>query len=208
MGQRTPKGGPQGPATISLPRPNIKGAMTLEETLAGRRSVREFAEHTASLAEVGQLLWAGSGVTGGGAQYRTHPSAGALHPLEVYAVLPAGIYHYQPQWHCMALTWEGDARPDLAKAALGQWFIAQAGCTVAIAAVYQRTMARYGERGRLRYVPMDAAHAAQNILLQAVALGLGAVPVGAFDDEAVRRVLGLPPEEVALYLIPVGKPRG
>lgn len=206
MGLRARGDGPKGSA-ISLPRPSIKGTMTLEEVLARRRSMREFEEHKASLAEVGQLLWAGAGVTGRGTQYRTHPSAGALHPLEIYAVLPEGIYHYQPQWHSMVLTWEGDARSDLAKAALSQWFIAQAACTVAIAAVYGRTTGRYGERGRLRYVPMDAAHSAQNIILQAEALGLGAVPVGAFDDDAVRRVLGLPMEEVPLYLIPVGRPR-
>ena len=207
MGQRTPGGGPKGSSAISLPRPSIKGTVSLEEVLARRRSIREFAEHEASLAELGQLLWAGSGVTGSATYHRTHPSAGALHPLEVYAVLPGGIYHYQPQWHSMVLTWEGDARADLARAALNQWFIVQAALTVAITAVYGRTTARYGERGRLRYVPMDAAHAAQNVLLQSEALGLGAVPVGAFDDDAVRRVLGLPPEEVPLYLIPVGRPR-
>ncbi len=198
MGQRT---------SVSLPRPDVKGTMTLEAVLAARRSIREFVEHRASPAEVGQLLWAGSGVTGSGMQYRTHPSAGALHPLEVYAILPEGVFHYQPAGHSMALTREGDVRPDLARAALGQSFITQAACTVAIAAVYARTTGKYGERGRMRYVPMDAAHAAQNILLQAVALGLGAVPVGAFDDDAVRRVLGLPPEEVPLYLVPVGRPR-
>jgi SagB-type dehydrogenase family enzyme len=107
----------------------------------------------------------------------------------------------------MSLTWAGDARQELATAAYGQWFVAQAACVVAIVGVYARTTVKYGERGRLRYVPMDAAHAAQNVLLQAVALGLGAAPVGAFEDEKVRRVLGLPLDEVPLYLIPVGKPR-
>jgi SagB-type dehydrogenase family enzyme len=103
---------------------------------------------------------------------------------------------------------EGDARADLAKAAHRQWFIAAAPCIIAIAAVYSRTTGKYGDRGRTRYVPMDAAHAAQNVLLQAVALGLGAVPVGAFDDQAVRGVMGTPANEVPLYLIPVGRPRG
>lgn len=207
MGQRDPGDRPKSPPTLTLPAPALEGIMTLEEALFRRRSVREFIEHTASPAEVGQLLWAGSGLTGKAAYHRTNPSAGALHPLEVYAILPEGIYHYQPQTHTLLLTWEGDARSDLAKAALGQWFIGRAACVLAIAAVYSRTTGRYGERGRLRYVPMDAAHAAQNVLLQAVAMGLGAVPVGAFDDEAVRRVLGLAPDESPLYLLPVGKPR-
>ncbi|HEY7677906.1 MAG TPA: nitroreductase family protein, partial [Candidatus Methylomirabilis sp.] len=66
---------------------------------------------------------------------------------------------------------------------------------------------KYGDRGRARYVPMDAAHAAENVLLQAVALDLGAVPVGAFEDEAVRRALGISADEVPLYLIPIGRTR-
>jgi len=197
----------QGVERVTLPGPRVAGTLSLEEVLAARRSVREFGEHRASPAEVGQLLWAGAGVTGTAPRYRSAPSAGALHPLEHYAILPEGIYHYRPEGHVLHLTRAGDARPELAAAAYGQGCIAQAACVVAIAGVYGRTTGKYGERGRLRYVPMDAAHAAQNVLLQAVALGLGAVPVGAFEDEKVRRALGLPSEEVPLYLIPVGKPR-
>jgi nitroreductase len=55
-----------------------------------------------------------------------------------------------------------------------------------------------------RYVHMDAGHAAENVLLQAVALGLGAVPVAAFHDDQVRKVLPVPREQQPLYLIPVG----
>jgi nitroreductase len=58
----------------------------------------------------------------------------------------------------------------------------------------------------MRYIPMDAAHAAQNLLLQAVAMGLGGVPVGAFDDRSVALVLALPPQETPLYILPVGYP--
>jgi SagB-type dehydrogenase family enzyme len=105
----------------------------------------------------------------------------------------------------VSLVRSGDMREALARAAYGQSYVAEAACVIVIAAVYARTTGKYGDRGRMRYVPMDAAHAAQNVLLQAVALGLGAVPVGAFDDEAVRAVLSGPANEVPLYLIPVGK---
>jgi SagB-type dehydrogenase family enzyme len=191
---------------VSLPAPRLKGRMSLEEAVAARRSVREFRPDGLSLAEMGQLLWAAEGITGPAATLRAHPSAGALHPLEMYLVTPEGIFKHRPEGHRLVPVEAGDRRPALADAAWGQSFIAVAGCTVAIAAVYTRTTGKYRERGRLRYVPMDAAHAAQNVLLQAAALGLGAVPVGAFDDEAVRRVLGLPGEETPLYLIPVGRP--
>ncbi len=208
MSGRAFEGGLKDRGPIPLPKPALQGTMSVEEAIARRRSVREFADEGLGPETIGQLLWAAEGITGGGVEYRAHPSAGALHPLEVYLLVPAGLFHYRPQGHAMVPIYEGDRRAALAKAALGQSCVAEAPCIIVIAAVYARTMGKYGERGRARYVPMDTAHAAQNVLLQAVALGLGAVPVGAFDDDAVRRVLGLPAEAIPLYLIPVGKARG
>lgn len=208
MGQRISGDPPKDRAPTPLPKPALKGAMSVEEAIARRRSVRAFADQALPPEAIGQLLWAAEGVTGDASHLRAHPSAGALHPLEVYLVVPAGVFHYRPRGHATLLVLPGDRRPALAKAALEQSCVAEAPCVIAIAAVFSRTTGRYGDRGRARYVPMDAAHAAQNVLLQAVALGLAAVPVGAFEDDAVRRVLGLPAEEVPLYLIPVGKARG
>lgn len=193
---------------ISLPQPNLRGEMSLEEAIARRRSVREFIRQPLTPAQIGQLVWAAEGITGRAAYLRAHPSAGALHPLEIYLVAPDGIFHYRPEGHRLVLVRPGDHRSALVEAAYGQWFVAEAGCVIAILAVYARTTGKYGDRGRMRYVPMDAAHAAENVLLQAVALGLGAVPVGAFDDEKVRAALGAPANEVPLYLIPVGKTKG
>jgi nitroreductase len=53
---------------------------------------------------------------------------------------------------------------------------------------------------------MEVGHAGQNIHLQAVALGLATVEVGAFRDEEVREVLGLEEQIKPLYIMPVGKP--
>jgi SagB-type dehydrogenase family enzyme len=77
----------------------------------------------------------------------------------------------------------------------------------AVSAIFERTIERYRERGRVRYVPMDAGHAAENLTLQAVALGLGSTAIGAFNDAAISQVLALPEEEEPLYLIVVGHPR-
>jgi len=199
---------------IKLPEPAHKGSVSLEEAINRRHSVREFRKEELTLNEVSQLLWACAGrtfdsVTGA---TRTYPSAGGLYPLEMYLAagdvdgLAAGIYHYLAGEHALTLEHSGDVRRELAHAALGQFFIAEAPASIVISAVYERTAMRYGERGRIRYVHMDAGHAAQNVYLQAVALGLGTVTVGAFDDERVKKVLRLTRGE-PLCIMPVGKPR-
>jgi len=194
---------PSSAQAIALPTPRAKGALTLEETLARRRSVREFADTPLTLAELGQLLWAAQGITSSAGQ-RTAPSAGALYPLEVYAVTCEAVYHYEPQAHRIVVHLPGDWRRALYGAALQQNAILQAPTTIVIAAVPARTARKYGEERTPRYVALEAGHAAQNVLLQAVALDLGAVPIGAFEDAKVQQVLTLPRDHQPWYLIPVG----
>ncbi len=184
-----------------LPGPKKRGTLSLEEALARRRSERSFARRTLDREQIAQLLWAAQGVTEG--RLRTAPSAGALYPLEVYLVTGDGIYHYLPQSHELEHIAEGDFLPQLSRAALGQEYVREAPVSVVIAAVYQRAEGRYGERAA-RYVCIEAGHVAQNVHLQAVAMGLASVPVGAFDDRQVHRVLSLPQNQMPLYIIPVG----
>ncbi len=192
---------------VALPSPRLDGDMPLERALAERRSVREFAHGALTLPQVAQLLWAAQGATAGGR--RTAPSAGALYPLEVYLVagevrdLAPGVYRYLPAKHALKQLATGDARRPLCAAALAQECVAAGAAVVVFAAVEQRTTRKYGSRG-VRYVHIEAGHAAQNLALQATALGLGSVTVGAFDDAAVARLLKLPGGEVPLYLLPVG----
>lgn len=193
------------PQEETLPEPRRIGGPTLEELLAERRSHRAFTNAPLTPAEVGQLAWAAQGVTDE-AGYRTAPSAGALYPLELYVGTPAGVYRYDPHDHRLVLHVEGDPRPALQRASLGQEAIGLAPAVFIIAAVYERTEVKYGAR-TTRYVHMEAGHAAQNILLQAVALDLGAVPIGAFDDDRLAAALSLPNDEKPLYLIPVGHPQ-
>lgn len=205
---------PQGLAetenTFSLPAPRLDGPVSVERALQLRRSLRNYSRAALSLEETAQLLWAAQGVTSRSG-YRTAPSAGALYPLEMIlcagraGTLPPGVYKYRPARHDLILLADGDRRAELAEAALGQAWIRQAPATIALAAVFARITGRYQQRG-IRYAWMEAGHAAQNVCLQAVALGLGAVPVGAFDDRAVQRILRMSSEEEPLYLIPVGRP--
>lgn len=195
---------------IKLPEPRLDSAVSIEKALCTRRSVREFSKQPLELSQIAQLAWATQGITGPDG-HRTAPSAGGLYALELYLVaanvteLPAGIYRYETLAHDLASLVEGDMRPQLSRAALEQMSISQGAAIFALSAVYERISAKYGERG-IRYTQMEAGHAAQNLLLQAVALGLGAVLVGAFSDVKVKRVLSLSRQEVPLYLIPVGKP--
>ncbi len=195
--------------TVRLPPPRTEGTVPLERALLERRSVRNYSRAALALPDVSQLLWAAQGITGRGG-YRTAPSAGALYPLETFLCagrvegLSAGVYKYRPQDHELLRLAEGDWRARLAEAALGQAWVREAPVTVALAAVMNRITGRYQQRG-VRYAWMEAGHAAQNVLLQAAALGLGAVPVGAFDDRTVQRILRMASEEEPLYLIPAGR---
>jgi SagB-type dehydrogenase family enzyme len=194
---------------IALPKPASDSDTSVERALLERRSVRSYREAALTLEQLGQLLWAAQGITDSSGK-RTAPSAMALYPLEVYAVVgnvkgvSPGVYKYRPQSHELVKTLDGDQRKALSQAATGQMSVSQGAIDIVITAVYERTTRQFGERG-IRFVHMEAGHAAQNICLQAVALKLGTVTVGAFNDDDVKKVLELSGDETPLYIMPVGK---
>jgi SagB-type dehydrogenase family enzyme len=193
-------------SVLRLPAPERKGKMSLEEVLARRRSVREFTRETLTERELSQLLWAAQGITHAEGM-RTAPSAGALYPLELYVASAGGFYRYEPRSHRLVRLLDRDLRATMRRAALDQEAITQAPAVFVFAAAYERTSRKYGAARTPRYVHMEVGHAAQNLLLEAVALGLGGVPIGAFADEALQNALGLPADHHPLYLVPVGHPR-
>ena len=196
---------------VSLPDPVRDGGVSLERALSARESVREFTSSSLTLGEVSQLLWSAQGETrrGGG---RTTPSAGGLYPLEIYVMVGAvenlepGIYRYRPERHDLLAVGAGDHRSQLASAALSQSWMRDAAIMIVVAAQYVRTTGKYGERGR-KYVHMEVGHTAQNVYLQATALGLGTTFVGAFNDNQVKGIIGLPAAEHPLGIMPVGRLR-
>lgn len=199
-------------AVTDLPAPRLDGTFALERALAQRRSLRAFGDPPLTLAEAGQLLWAAQGVSDPAQGRRTAPSAGATYPLTLFLVagrvdgVAAGVHRYDPASHRLAPTVGGDARAAIAAAARGQGWLRDAPALVVIAARPARTAARYGGRTE-RYVAIEAGAAAQNLLLQAVALGLGGTIVGAFDDAALRRLLALGEGEPPLAIVAVGRAR-
>ena len=192
--------------TIDLPPPEIKGNLSLQESIKKRRSLREFKPTPLTVEEIGQLTWSAQGITDERRRLRAAPSAGATYPLEIYVATPDGLFQYVPQGHKLVLRLKDDLREKLSRAALNQRWVAQAPAVFVIAADYDRTARRYGRRAT-RYVDIEVGCASENIALQAVALKLGAVMVGAFDDGAVKKVLDLPPGQTPLILIPIGHPR-
>jgi len=187
---------------VNLPKPNLDGSMSLEQTITARRSWRDFSRQSLTLEQIGQLAWAAQGQDTK-SKYRTVPSAGATYPLELFVVNEQGLFHYLHAKDALEKLTDQDLRSALALAAWGQEFIEAAPMTLVFAAEFARTTGRYGQRG-IRYVFMEAGHAAQNVHLQAEALGLGSVAVGAFDDASVSRVLSLPENLEPIYMVVIG----
>lgn len=187
---------------VALPAPDTRGTMRLDEAIGRRRSSRDFSREPLPLALIGQLLWAGQGVTSPDGK-RTAPSAGGLYPIELYVVTAHQVMHYLPAGHRVEVRTDVDHRRELGEAALGQSIVANAAAVIVVAAVPARTRAKYGARGD-RFVALEAGHVTQNILLEATEYSLAAVPVGGVDPARVRRILALAPENDVEYLVPVG----
>jgi SagB-type dehydrogenase family enzyme len=196
------------PHTIQLPEPRYDGDVSIEHALRMRRSVRSYKEDPLNLSEISQILWSAQGITNPRG-FRTAPSAGALYPLELYVVagniknMPPAIYKYMPHDHALVMKVSGDRRVDLSRAALHQSSIKKAPAVLLFCAVYERTTGKYGQRG-IRYVHMELGHAAQNVCLQAIALGLNTAVIGAFRDTEVKMIAKLPADEQPLYFVPIG----
>ncbi len=205
------RSGVESSEAVSLPAPNLKGSVSLEESVKARRSVRSYSAKALSLEQVSQIMWAGQGITGDRDFHRSAPSAGGLHPLELYLAvkaggvegLSAGVYHYITKEHKLEPVKDKERNSDIARAALGQMWTAQAPVIVIMTADYSRTTVKYGQRG-IRYVHIDTGLAAENIILQAVALGLSTCPVGAFDDKELAEVIGLPESLQPMLIIAMG----
>ena len=199
---------------MQLPEPRKTGGTSFEQALNSRRTVRSFTSGNLTLDQLSQLLFAAQGITDGRGFKRAAPSGGALYPMDVYVVagingvqgLKEGIYRYEPKKHTIMPIAEGDFRKDVAGASLHQMWMSVPPLSLVITAEYGRITRKYGERG-VRYAVIEAGHIGQNIFLQAEALGMGAGIVGAFDDEHVIRVLGIPASHEPLLIMPVGYKR-
>ncbi len=200
---------------INLPTPEIAGNVSVEEAISSRRSVRNLQEKPLNVFELSQLLWSAQGITYPERDFRSAPSAGATYPLKLYVIvckngvdeqnIETGVYLYVPKENILKLITKEDIRSDIYQFALMQAPLDSAPVIIVMAADMSRTTDRYGERG-VRYVHMEAGHSAQNIYLQATAMELGMVVIGAFDDRNVKRSMKMDMDHDPLYIIPIGYP--
>ncbi len=196
---------------MKLPKPKSSGPLSVEQAILQRRTVRSYSEKALSLEQLSQLLWSAQGITGKRGLKRAAPSAGALYPMDLYAVvgqkgvtqLEAGVYHYHPQNHDLSLVKPQDLRKDVARACLSQMWMARAPINLAITAEYHRITRKYSKRG-VRYAFIEAGHIGQNIFLQAEALGLKAGIVGAYHDEKLVEIMAISRTHEPLLIMPVG----
>jgi len=191
--------------TVRLSEPRLTGRVSLEQTLAKRRSVRHFTGQQLSAEQISQLAWAGQGITEKQKGFRTAPSAGALYPIKLYFITQDGIFVYNPHQHSLEQLVSGDLRHKLAAAASGQKMMANVACNIIITGSAKKLAVKYKNKAR-RYMFLEAGHVSQNILLQAVSLQLAAVPVGGFDTGGVSRFCKLPTDAEPLLIICVGHP--
>jgi SagB-type dehydrogenase family enzyme len=194
---------------ITLPKPKFDGGMSLEKAILQRRSVRHFAQTPLALAELSQLLWAAQGITDTEG-LRAAPSAGAIYPVETYVAvrnvegLNPGLYRYIPDKHALEEILIGDICKDLCAACLNQPYVFRCSANIILTGKYEKIAHRYGSRG-VRYTHLEIGHISENIYLQAEALGIGTVAIGAFSDSDLKDILRLPEDEDPVYVMPLGK---
>jgi SagB-type dehydrogenase family enzyme len=195
-----------GPERVDpLPAPRTESTVSVEKALASRHTVRDFRPEALTETEVGQLLWAAQGITHD-QRKRTAPSASALYALETYVVTGEALSRYLPAEHALLRLHEADLRPRLRVATGEQPFVEDAPLVIVLSTIPGRLSAKHGLDRAQRYADFEAGHVAQNLLLQAVALGLAGVPIGSFDDVEVCRTLGSPDGEMPRYLLALGRP--
>jgi SagB-type dehydrogenase family enzyme len=189
---------------VRLTKPKLTGTISFEEALANRRSVRLFANKPLEFEQIGQLAWAGQGITEKQRGLRTAPSAGETYPIDLYFATEEGLFVYRPAEHSLEQTSDKDIRNSLATAASMQESVAMAGCDIIVAGSVRKLSTQFRNKART-YMLLEAGHVAQNILLQAACLDLGSVPIGGFTStKQISRACRLPAGFEPLYIICVG----
>jgi len=200
-----------GSKKVSLPKPSA-GSITLEQAIQSRKSTRFYSEKSVTLGQLSRLLLSADGITHSYGKYamRSAPSGGALYPVDIYVVagnvdsLQAGLYHFQISDSSLELVKEGDLRKNLCRAAHEQDMVEGAQLNFILTARWDRSTKKYADRG-YRYTYMEVGAICENIYLQAAALGLGTVAVGAYDDDAVNKLLGVDgKDESSVLIMPIG----
>jgi protease I len=185
--------------TIQLPEPNLTGSVSVEEAISRQQKIQGFTDKPLSHLQIGQLAWAGQTLTD-----NNDVNKRGGNQLEMYFLTAEGLFIYQPGPHSLEQVSTADLRKQLSTTT-GQEAIAQAGCDIIIAAAMKKTLPKLGSKA-MKIMPVEAGRAAENIRLQAIAMGLGAVLVDEFEVRSVERVCRLSGENEPLVIISAGFP--
>ena len=191
--------------TIKLPRPDTKGQVTVAQAINHRRNISDFTSEPLRLDQVAQLAWAAQGITDEETGSRATPSAGAIYPMQLHIVLPDGLYRYNPESHSITKTINKDIRRSLNLATYSEPVVSKALCSFIISGSARKVEAKYRNKGE-RFICLEAGHIAQNLQLQAVALGLGSATIGSLDSKKVAKICNLDALQEPLYIISAGYP--
>jgi len=189
--------------------------VSVETTIARRKSRRSYTEAAIKLEELSFLLWATQGIRGKRSavrNFRTVPSAGCRHALETYIAvfrvegISKAIYRYLPMSHQLVeVVKHKDLEDLLTQAASDQSFVGKSAVTFIWTTIPARMEWRYG-RASYKVIALDAGHVCQNLYLACEAIGAGTCAIAEYDQEFADRVLGLDgDEEFTIYMAPVGK---
>jgi len=203
---------------LQLSHPRFIGSMSIEEAFKLRRTVRRFSSKEIDLSVISQLLWALQGITyvedSPGEEkifHKAAPSAGRSYPLEVYVAFSMGLYRYDSRRHVLRLLSGADICGKLSEAAmtpLNKEAIKTAPLTIVLTADNQKALkATPLMENAVRFVHLEAGHATQNLILQAVSLGLAVCTITSYNIATVYKVLKLPLDHRPIYILPIGFPK-
>ena len=201
---------------VQLPEPKLTSSTSFEDALVKRRIVPRFTGQPLKFEQIGQLAWAGYGITErfsqAAIQPQSLPPAGQirplpeeLYPINLYFATPDGIYVYHPNEHSLRQTSAQDVRAGLAAAAVSPEAVATAGCDIILTGSARNSAGRSSIKARSLML-LQAGQTAQNIQLQTVTLELAFMPVGDFDTRSVSRICNIPRNLEPLYIISIGYP--
>jgi len=187
----------------------------LYEIISRRKSVRTFSGETVGFQAVIDLLWSAYGeyMTADGRFHRSVPSAGALYPLMIHVGLFTKTGDLDPGVYRVLYDQEGSVgfksvSTDILRFARS--FLSPVGIqkgthgVIAISGSFTVSNQKYGNRSML-YVPLEAGHSAQNILLEATRQGVATLEIGGFVDELIAQSVELPDGYHPLTLVAFGK---
>ena len=224
-GQRRSRGVPL--RIVQLPEPKFTSSVSFEDALVKQRIVSQFTGQPLKPEQISQLAWAGQGTAKRPLQpgtlpqssfpsARTRQSPEQLRPINLYFVMPDGIYIYSPNEHSLRQTSNQDLRRNLATACStgfqplhGQdgraTAVATAGCDIIITGSTRGSTGRSSITAR-RIMLLYAGQIAQNIQLQSVTLELAFMPVSDFDTRSVSNICNITRTLEPLYMICIGYP--